>query len=193
LLDVELEIGADAVDAASLRQVLEVEAGTSHCVRDTATPPILEVELPAERAAAQHPGLETAALLVVEGHDPERPRRLDPVGLQRTNDRKRGQNPQRPVVAAPARDRVEMGPDEHRFPFAGLPAAEHVSRRIDLTLQAEMLEPPQEPGVRLGELRAPGETGNTAAVRADERGALELSRERGHRASSASDRARPRP
>ena len=77
LLDVELEVGADPVDSARLGQAVEVEAGARHRVGDTAAAPVLEIDLAAEGAAAEHPGLEAAALLVVEGHDPEGPPRLD--------------------------------------------------------------------------------------------------------------------
>jgi hypothetical protein len=137
--------------------------------------------------------LEPASLLVVEGHDPERTRGLDPFCLQRADDVERGQHAKGPVVAASARHGVEVGAEEDSLPLPRVPAAEYVSRRVELGLEAELLETRDEPFVGLLELVRPGKAGHAAFIRADLRGRFDVSRERGHFASSASGRARRRP
>src|SRR4029079_9528027 len=57
LLDVELEVGAARSASARLGQAIEVEAGARHRVGDTAAAPVFEVELAAEGAAREDPGL----------------------------------------------------------------------------------------------------------------------------------------
>jgi hypothetical protein len=172
LLDVEFEVGADSVDSARLGQAVEVEAGARHRIGDAAAPPVLEVELAAEGPAAEHPGLEAAALLVVEGHDPEGPPRLDPFRPQGADGCEGSQHAERAVVAAAARHRVEVRADEHRLPLPRVPAAEDVACRVELGFQAEVLEPAHEPVVRLRELWGPREAGDAAAVGADLRCSL---------------------
>ena len=86
LLDVQLEVGAELADARRLAQPAEVESGLCHRVGDAPTLPVLQVAVAAERSAPEHPGLEAAALLVVEGDDPERAARLDALGLQPAHD-----------------------------------------------------------------------------------------------------------
>ena len=193
LLDVELEVGADSVDGARLGQAGEVEARLRHRIRDSTAPPVVEVELAAERAAAEHPGLEATPWLFVEGHHPERPLRLDALAAQKADGRERGHDAERPVVAAAPRDGVEVGADENRTGLPGGPFTEDVAGRIELGLEPELFELAHEPIVGLRELRSPGEARDAALVGADLGSGLELSRERGHRASSTSDRARPRP
>ncbi len=189
----ELEVGADLVDSTGVREAVEIEARPRHRVRHSAPPPVLEVDLAAERPAAEHSGLEAAPLLVVEGDDPERPPGLDTLGAKRAHRRQRGENSKGAVVAAAARHRVQMGADDDRLALPRAPAAEDVSRLVELRLETELVEPSHQPVVRLGELRAPGEARDAAAVGADLRRRLELSRERGHRASSSTGTARQRP
>jgi hypothetical protein len=66
LLDVELEVGSDAVEAARLGEPREVEPRVGHRLRDPPPAPVLQVAVAAERPAAEHPRLEAAAFLVVE-------------------------------------------------------------------------------------------------------------------------------
>jgi len=69
-----------------------------------------------------------------------------------------------------------VGADEDCRALPFLPAAEDVAGGIDLGLQPELLQAPDEPLVRPSQLGRPGEAGNAAAVRADARGFLEISR-----------------
>ena len=78
----QLEVGAELSYARRFAQPPEVESGICHRLGYAPTLPVLQVAVPAERSAPEHPGLEAAALLVVEGDDPERAARLDALGLQ---------------------------------------------------------------------------------------------------------------
>ena len=184
LLDVQLQVGAELADPRRLAQPPEVEAGLGHRVRDAPALPVLQVAVPAECTAAEHPGLEAAALLVVEGDDPERAPRLDAVGLQAAHDVQRSQNAERPVVAAAGGDGVEVRAERDGLPLPRRPAADHVPGGIELGLEAQLGELLHEPGIRLCELGRPGEPRDAPAlVAADPRGGLEISCQRRHGAS----------
>jgi hypothetical protein len=190
LLYVELQVRTYAVDGLRLPESLEVEAAGRHGVSNPATPPVFGIEVADERAAAQHSGLETASFLVVEGDDPERTPQRSAFMPERADHLECGEDTQRAVVLPSARHGVEVGADQDGRALPFLPAAENVAGGIDLGLQPELLEAADEPLVRLRQLGRPGEAGNAAAVRADSRGFLEIRRERRHRASSATGRAR---
>jgi len=69
---------------------------------------------------------------------------------------------------------VRADEDCRALPF--LPAAQDVAGGIDLGLQPELLQAADQPVVRLRQLGRPGEAGNAAAIRAESRRFLEISR-----------------
>jgi hypothetical protein len=175
LLDVQLEIGADVLDTARVGKALEVEAARGHRVGHAAPAPVLQVEVSNEYAAPEHPRLEAAPFLVVERHNPQRAAKRRLRALQRANDLEGREHAEGAVVLPSARDGVQVRADEDRTALPLVPAAEHVARRVDLRLQPELLEAPDEPFVRLCELGGPGKAGDALPVRADPRRVLQVS------------------
>src|SRR4029453_6956171 len=135
LLDVQLEVGADLVDATRIREALEFESAGGHRLAYAAAVPVLQVEVADEGAAPEHPGLEAAPFLVVERDDPQRAAKRSLRALQRPDDVERREHTEPAVGPASPGNGVEVGSDEDRGSFPLVPAAEHVPRRVDLRLE----------------------------------------------------------
>ncbi len=66
LLDVQLEVTAYLLEPARVLQACELEAGLPHRLGNAARLPVAQLALPGEGPAAEHPGAEAGAFLVVE-------------------------------------------------------------------------------------------------------------------------------
>ena len=140
LLDVQLEVSAQLVHAARARNALEVEAELGHrlgqadAVGVTTLAEFAQI-LPDERPAAEQRRAEAGAFLVHERDQPEGPRRLDPALLEQADRLETREDPERAVVAAAARHRVQVRADGDRLAGACLPASDQIAGRIDLDLE----------------------------------------------------------
>ena len=107
------------------------------------------------------------ALLVHEGDQPERALRLDAPLLEQADRLQTAEHAERAVVAAAARNRVEVRADHDRGAGASLPATDQVAGGVELHLEPELLQLAGQPGQNVAELGRPRETRDAGALAAE--------------------------
>ena len=88
-----------------------------------------------ERAAAEERRAEAGAFLVHERDQPEGPLGSTPRSLRRRIAWRPAEHAQRAVVAAAARNRVQVRADGDRLARACFPSADQIARGVDLDLE----------------------------------------------------------
>ena len=140
LLDVQLEVSAQLVHPACARNALEVEAELGHrlgkedAVGVAALGEFAQI-FSDERPAAEERRAEAGAFLIHERDQPERPARLDPALLEEADRLETREDPKGAVVAAAARNRVQVRADRNRLARACFPSSDQIPRCVDFDLE----------------------------------------------------------
>ena len=143
-----------------------------------------------ECTAAEEGGAEAGSLLVHEGGDPEWSSGLEALLLEQGDSVHGGDHSQRSIQATAGRNRVQVGPDEHRLARSGVPVAEQVSGRIDLGRETKSPKPRGNPVIGSEEIRRPREPRDAAALRtADQRKLVEARGDRAREPRHGCERA----
>ena len=122
---------------------------------------------PDERTTAEEPRAKTAAVLVVERDQPDRPLWLNAALDEKSNCVLPCEDTERTVKPSAVRHRIEVRTNGNRLARPCLPAADQVSTRIDLYAEPELAQPSGNVLVGCIELGRPGEPGHAGSLAAE--------------------------